>query len=145
MQRDFRKIMTLAQVTEALLFFTRRQREILVSSTRYEDTAKTSVLNHTTISTKKNNWIGLAVILLCAFHPVYYVPAMCAKPTCARLCSQEAYHSRLLALSDALKNSLFFRTHEVGLNADVSFPVQFCFRSLLKPHWSLGRCHHLFL
>ncbi|KAL6117376.1 uncharacterized protein ACO6RY_15175 [Pungitius sinensis] len=53
-QRDFRKIMTLAQVTEALLFFTRRQLEIL-----------------------------------------------------------KAYHSRLLALSDALKNSLFFRTHEV--------------------------------
>ncbi|KAM8908554.1 uncharacterized protein AB9W97_005853 isoform 2-T2 [Spinachia spinachia] len=53
-QRDFRKIMTLAQVTETLLFFTRRQLEIL-----------------------------------------------------------KAYHSRLLALSDALKNSLFFSTHEV--------------------------------
>ncbi|KAK9518190.1 hypothetical protein VZT92_023502 [Zoarces viviparus] len=52
--RDFRKIQTLAEVTEALLFITRRQLEIL-----------------------------------------------------------KAYHSRLLALSDALKNSLFFRTHEV--------------------------------
>ncbi|XP_032384168.1 inositol-trisphosphate 3-kinase A [Etheostoma spectabile] len=53
-QRDFRKILTLAQVTEALLYFTRSQLDIL-----------------------------------------------------------KAYHSRLLALSDALKNSLFFRTHEV--------------------------------
>ncbi|XP_035524736.1 inositol-trisphosphate 3-kinase A [Morone saxatilis] len=53
-QRDFRKIQTLAQVTEALLYFTRSQLEIL-----------------------------------------------------------KAYHSRLLALSDALKSSLFFRTHEV--------------------------------
>ncbi|XP_034400152.1 inositol-trisphosphate 3-kinase B [Cyclopterus lumpus] len=53
-QRDFRKIRTFAQVTEAFLFFTRRQLEIL-----------------------------------------------------------KAYHSRLLALSDALKNSIFFRTHEV--------------------------------
>lgn len=52
--RDFGKILTLAQVTEALLFFTRSQLDIL-----------------------------------------------------------KAYHSRLLALSDALKNSLFFRTHEV--------------------------------
>uniref|UniRef100_A0A3Q1GF89 Kinase n=1 Tax=Acanthochromis polyacanthus TaxID=80966 RepID=A0A3Q1GF89_9TELE len=53
-QRDFRKIQTLAQVTEALLYFTGGQLETL-----------------------------------------------------------RAYHSRLLALSDALKNSLFFRTHEV--------------------------------
>ncbi|KAM9356685.1 inositol-trisphosphate 3-kinase C-like [Symphorus nematophorus] len=53
-QRDFRKIQTLAQVTEALLYFTRSQLDIL-----------------------------------------------------------RAYHSRLLALSNALKNSVFFRTHEV--------------------------------
>ncbi|XP_018515835.1 inositol-trisphosphate 3-kinase B [Lates calcarifer] len=53
-QRDFRKILTLAQVTEALLYFTRSQLGIL-----------------------------------------------------------KAYHSRLLALSDALTNSPFFRTHEV--------------------------------
>ncbi|XP_063342457.1 inositol-trisphosphate 3-kinase A [Pelmatolapia mariae] len=53
-QRDFRKIQTLAQVTEALLYFTRSQLDTL-----------------------------------------------------------RAYHSRLLALSDALKNSPFFRTHEV--------------------------------
>uniref|UniRef100_A0A3Q2WSR2 Kinase n=1 Tax=Haplochromis burtoni TaxID=8153 RepID=A0A3Q2WSR2_HAPBU len=53
-QRDFRKIQTLAQVTEALLYFTRSQLHTL-----------------------------------------------------------RAYHSRLLALSDALKNSPFFRTHEV--------------------------------
>ncbi|XP_029021455.1 inositol-trisphosphate 3-kinase A-like [Betta splendens] len=53
-QRDFRKILTLAQLTEALLYFTRRQLGIL-----------------------------------------------------------KAYHSRLLALSDALMNSQFFRTHEM--------------------------------
>ncbi|XP_074505740.1 inositol-trisphosphate 3-kinase A [Sebastes fasciatus] len=53
-KRDFRKIQTLAQVTEALLYFTRSQLDML-----------------------------------------------------------KAYHSRLLALSDALKNSLFFRTHEL--------------------------------
>nr|XP_020491488.1 inositol-trisphosphate 3-kinase B-like isoform X2 [Labrus bergylta] len=53
-QRDFRNIRTLAQATEALLFFTRSHLDIL-----------------------------------------------------------KAYHSRLLALSEALKNSLFFRTHEV--------------------------------
>ncbi|KAI3351668.1 hypothetical protein L3Q82_020502, partial [Scortum barcoo] len=53
-QRDFKNILSLAQVTEALLYFTRSQLNIL-----------------------------------------------------------KAYHSRLLALSDALKNSLFFRTHEV--------------------------------
>ncbi|KAM7389868.1 hypothetical protein PAMP_023817 [Pampus punctatissimus] len=53
-QRDFRKILTLAQVTEALLCFTRSQLDIL-----------------------------------------------------------KVYHSRLLALSNALKNSPFFRTHEV--------------------------------
>ncbi|TNN40150.1 Inositol-trisphosphate 3-kinase B [Liparis tanakae] len=53
-QRDFRKIRTPAQVTEAFLFSTRRQLDIL-----------------------------------------------------------NAYHSRLLALRDALQNSLFFRTHEV--------------------------------
>ncbi|XP_071387017.1 inositol-trisphosphate 3-kinase A-like [Centroberyx affinis] len=53
-QRDFRKILTLAQATEALLFFTRSQLHIL-----------------------------------------------------------KAYHSRLQALSDALKDSAFFRTHEV--------------------------------
>ncbi|XP_022058974.2 inositol-trisphosphate 3-kinase C-like [Acanthochromis polyacanthus] len=58
-QRDFRKIQTLAQVTEALLYFTGGQLETL-----------------------------------------------------------RAYHSRLLALSDALKNSLFFRTHEVGLHVE---------------------------
>ncbi|KAK5864691.1 hypothetical protein PBY51_015913 [Eleginops maclovinus] len=53
-QRDFKKILTLAKVTEAMLYFTRSQLDIL-----------------------------------------------------------KAYHSRLLALSEALKNSLFFRTHEV--------------------------------
>ncbi|XP_036934048.1 inositol-trisphosphate 3-kinase A [Acanthopagrus latus] len=53
-QRDFRKILSLTQVTEALLYFTRSQLEIL-----------------------------------------------------------KAYHSRLLALSDALKTSVFFRSHEV--------------------------------
>ncbi|XP_053285269.1 inositol-trisphosphate 3-kinase A [Pleuronectes platessa] len=53
-QRDFRQIKTLAQVTEALLYFTRKQLDVL-----------------------------------------------------------KAYHSRLLALSDALRNSRFFRTHEV--------------------------------
>ncbi|KAM7000064.1 inositol-trisphosphate 3-kinase A-like isoform 2-T2 [Tautogolabrus adspersus] len=53
-QRDFRNIQTLAQATEALLFFTRSHLDIL-----------------------------------------------------------KAYHSRLLDLSEALKNSLFFRTHEV--------------------------------
>ncbi|XP_030000639.1 inositol-trisphosphate 3-kinase A-like [Sphaeramia orbicularis] len=53
-QRDFRKILTLAQVTEALLYFTRSQMNIL-----------------------------------------------------------KAYHSRLIALSDALKISPFFRSHEV--------------------------------
>ncbi|KAK5896944.1 hypothetical protein CesoFtcFv8_010054 [Champsocephalus esox] len=53
-QRDFRKILTLAKVTEAMLYFTRSQLDIL-----------------------------------------------------------KAYHSRLLALSEALKNSLFFRSHEV--------------------------------
>ncbi|XP_047441328.1 inositol-trisphosphate 3-kinase B [Mugil cephalus] len=53
-ERDFRKILTLAQVTEAMLYFTRKQLHTL-----------------------------------------------------------KAYHSRLLALSDALKNSPFFRTHEV--------------------------------
>ncbi|XP_056239540.1 inositol-trisphosphate 3-kinase A [Seriola aureovittata] len=53
-KRDFRKILTLAQVTEALLYFTRSELDIL-----------------------------------------------------------KAYHSRLLALSDALMNSSFFRTHEV--------------------------------
>ncbi|XP_076015635.1 inositol-trisphosphate 3-kinase C-like [Genypterus blacodes] len=53
-QRDFRNIMSLAQLTEALLFFTRSRRPIL-----------------------------------------------------------KAFHSRLLALHDALKNSPFFRTHEV--------------------------------
>ncbi|XP_034037755.1 inositol-trisphosphate 3-kinase A [Thalassophryne amazonica] len=53
-QRDFRKILTLAQITEALLFFTGSQLHIL-----------------------------------------------------------KAYHSRLLALSDALINSAFFKTHEV--------------------------------
>ncbi|RVE67356.1 hypothetical protein OJAV_G00102210 [Oryzias javanicus] len=53
-QRDFRRIRTLAQVTEALLYFTRSHLQTL-----------------------------------------------------------EAYHSRLLALGDALKNSTFFRKHEV--------------------------------
>ncbi|XP_035018266.2 inositol-trisphosphate 3-kinase A [Hippoglossus stenolepis] len=53
-QRDFRQIKTLAQVTEALLYFTSKQLDVL-----------------------------------------------------------KAYHSRLLALSDALMNSPFFRTHEV--------------------------------
>ncbi|XP_010737481.3 inositol-trisphosphate 3-kinase B-like [Larimichthys crocea] len=53
-QRDFGKIRTSAQVTEALLYFTRSQRDIL-----------------------------------------------------------KAYHTRLLALNDALKNSQFFGTHEV--------------------------------
>ncbi|XP_040903631.1 inositol-trisphosphate 3-kinase B [Toxotes jaculatrix] len=53
-QRDFRKVLTLAQVTEALLYFTRSQLDIL-----------------------------------------------------------KAYHSRLMALSDALMNSPFFKTHEV--------------------------------
>ncbi|XP_069387535.1 inositol-trisphosphate 3-kinase A-like isoform X2 [Paralichthys olivaceus] len=53
-QRDFRKIKTLAQVTEALLYFTRNKLDVL-----------------------------------------------------------KAYHSRLLALSDALMNSPFFRSHEV--------------------------------
>ncbi|KAM6923625.1 inositol-trisphosphate 3-kinase A-like [Xenentodon cancila] len=53
-QRDFRKIHTLAQVTDALLFFTRSQLDTL-----------------------------------------------------------NAYQSRLLALRDALRNSSFFRTHEV--------------------------------
>uniref|UniRef100_A0A3P9JJF9 Kinase n=1 Tax=Oryzias latipes TaxID=8090 RepID=A0A3P9JJF9_ORYLA len=53
-QRDFRRIQTLAQVTEALLYFTRSHLQTL-----------------------------------------------------------EAYHSRLLALGDALKNSAFFRKHEV--------------------------------
>ncbi|XP_071783215.2 inositol-trisphosphate 3-kinase A [Centroberyx gerrardi] len=53
-QRDFRKILTLAQATEALLFFTTSRLHIL-----------------------------------------------------------KAYHSRLQALSDALKDSAFFRTHEV--------------------------------
>ncbi|XP_028271921.1 inositol-trisphosphate 3-kinase A-like [Parambassis ranga] len=53
-QRDFRKVQTLSQVTDALLYFTRSQLDTLRS-----------------------------------------------------------YHSRLLALSDALSNSSFFRTHEV--------------------------------
>ncbi|XP_044220535.1 inositol-trisphosphate 3-kinase B-like [Thunnus albacares] len=53
-QRDFRKILSLAQLTEALLYFTKSQLDIL-----------------------------------------------------------KAYHSRLLALNHALKNSPFFRTHEV--------------------------------
>ncbi|XP_024859980.2 inositol-trisphosphate 3-kinase C-like, partial [Kryptolebias marmoratus] len=53
-QRDFRKIQTLTQVTEALLYFTRSQLDTL-----------------------------------------------------------KAYHSRLLDLKDALRNSSFFRTHEV--------------------------------
>ncbi|XP_042349829.1 inositol-trisphosphate 3-kinase B-like [Plectropomus leopardus] len=53
-QRDFRNILTPDRVTEALLFFTKSQLDIL-----------------------------------------------------------EAYHSRLLALREALKNSLFFKTHEV--------------------------------
>uniref|UniRef100_A0A4W6EWG3 Kinase n=1 Tax=Lates calcarifer TaxID=8187 RepID=A0A4W6EWG3_LATCA len=34
-------------------------------------------------------------------------------PLCFPVCPQKAYHSRLLALSDALTNSPFFRTHEV--------------------------------
>ncbi|KAM3613371.1 uncharacterized protein V6R79_024980 [Siganus canaliculatus] len=53
-QRDFRNTLTLTQVTEALLDFTKSQLDIL-----------------------------------------------------------KAYHSRLLALNDALQNSLFFRTHEL--------------------------------
>nr|XP_054595124.1 inositol-trisphosphate 3-kinase A [Nothobranchius furzeri] len=53
-QRDFRKILTLTQVTEALLYFTRSQ-----------------------------------------------------------LVTLRAYHSRLLDLKDALRDSSFFRTHEV--------------------------------
>nr|XP_020451686.1 inositol-trisphosphate 3-kinase B-like [Monopterus albus] len=53
-QRDFRKILTLARVTEALLYFTKSQLDIL-----------------------------------------------------------KEYHSRLLALRDALTNSPFFKTHEV--------------------------------
>uniref|UniRef100_UPI0037E9829E inositol-trisphosphate 3-kinase A n=1 Tax=Semicossyphus pulcher TaxID=241346 RepID=UPI0037E9829E len=53
-QRDFRKIFTSTQATEALLYFTRSHLDIL-----------------------------------------------------------KAYHSRLLSLSDALRNSLFFKTHEV--------------------------------
>ncbi|KAF0039811.1 hypothetical protein F2P81_008046 [Scophthalmus maximus] len=53
-QRDFKKILTSAKVTEAFLYFTKSQLDIL-----------------------------------------------------------KAYHTRLLALSDALTNSSFFRTHEV--------------------------------
>ncbi|XP_070692988.1 inositol-trisphosphate 3-kinase B isoform X2 [Pempheris klunzingeri] len=52
-QRDFKNMLTLAQVTETLLYFTRSQLDVL-----------------------------------------------------------KAYHSRLLALSEALKSSLFFRSHE---------------------------------
>lgn len=36
---------------------------------------------------------------------------------------QRAYHVRLLALSDALKNSLFFKSHEVWLSACVSLTI----------------------
>lgn len=43
-QRDFRKILTLAQVTEALLYFTRSQLDILVSSVRYENTSYITLL-----------------------------------------------------------------------------------------------------
>ena len=42
-QRDFRKILTLAQVTEALLYFTRSQLDILVSSIYHENTYITTL------------------------------------------------------------------------------------------------------
>lgn len=44
-QRDFRKIQTLAQVTETLLYFTKSQLEILVSFLKYKQnhTSSTNV------------------------------------------------------------------------------------------------------
>ena len=44
-QRDFRQIKTLAQVTEALLYFTRKQLDVLVSSVDPQNTSYITLLS----------------------------------------------------------------------------------------------------
>ena len=143
-QRDFRKILSLTQVTEALLYFTRSQLEILVVTLHYSCFRK-HVLNHVVIRKQihqdphfPKGWLCLNRLgsiknlklnkseLFVQFEllPCGWIEEI--TPRClhylllnnsfTHLCSQKAYHSRLLALSDALKTSVFFRSHEVCFN-----------------------------
>lgn len=62
-QRDFGKVRTSAQVTEALLYFTRSQRDILVSSmlvTLHQPFFRKHVLHHILIF-----FISIIIILIC--------------------------------------------------------------------------------
>lgn len=148
-QRDFRKILSLTQVTEALLYFTRSQLEILVVTLHFSCFRK-HVQNHIMIrkqihqephfptfsdcawtdwaALKNLNWIKMSYLFSLSCCPVgelneitlWCLHYLLLNNSFTHLCSQKAYHSRLLALSDALQNSLFFRSHEVCLHKETN-------------------------
>lgn len=65
------------------------------------------------------------------FHPVWQ-PLLLLNLICIST-SQKTYHSRLLALSNALKNSTFFRTHEVGFHTETALLlVKSCFKIMFN-------------